>query len=603
MSKRPPAAKKVNLLQVQKRILALLTVKQKRRWWLIVGAILINTVMDVGGLAAILPLVGVAQDPAIIQTSDKLNMIYQGLGFTEPDQFLLFLVIMVFVLFLVKNLGGLLIVWFQTGFAYNLATDLSRRQYLLYYESGFQEVRNIDTGNFITNVRRIPALFAIGMVMPFIYLITELAVMIFVLGAVAIAADIRLLIMLGGVIGVGFLVTYRATKNKVAKLGEQKRTVAPGTLSRINESLRGYTDITIFNKIQHFLDQYLAIQRQENQITRLENFYKQVPKKTNELVAIMGIVIVFVYGIFIADDRSGLFLLLSGMAVAAYRLMPSSNRVLATLMAIKSHTFTLDILDELNGFYPEEMPLPSPLHFEDSVEFRNLGFSYETGQPVLKSIDLKIKKGELVGFVGESGSGKTTLMRILLRLLKEDEGNLLVDGVPVNEENKANWRANLGYVQQDIFILEGTLLENVAFGAQPEEVDRERVKTCLSQACLDDFVAGLDKGIDTFIGEMGSKLSGGQKQRLAIARSLYQNAQLFVFDEATSALDSETEAAITESISRLADEHKTIFIIAHRITTLRDCNRIFELAKGEIVNEYKYDDLLKTKLGLVKDEE
>lgn len=603
MSKKPPPLKKVNLLQVAKRIFAILDAKQKRKWWLIILAILINSALDVIGLAAILPVIGVAQDPEMVQSNEYLAKIYEMGGFTEPDHLLLFLIITVLVLFLLKNLAGLYIVWIQTGFSYGLATNLSRRQFLYYYDRGFQFVREIDTGNYITNVRRIPALFAVGVVLPLIYFISELVVVVFILGAVAVAADYRLLLMLGGVVGAGFGITYRATKNKVAKLGNEKRTVAPDTLTRMNESLRGFSDITIFNKVQHFLGNYLNLQYRENQISRLEQFYRMIPKKTNEFIAIVGIVIVFLFGIFLSDDRSGLFILLGGMAVAAYRLMPSMNRILATLMAIKAHTYTLDILKDLQGFDPEEAPTPPAIQWKNDIEFRNLGFSYEKDQPVLKSVNLKIQKGELVGFIGESGSGKTTLMRILLRLLKEDQGNIYIDGAPIDAKNEANWRSGLGYVQQDVFILEGSLSENVAFGEKPENVDRDKVMTCLKKASLDGFVAELEEGIDTYIGEMGSKLSGGQKQRLAIARSLYKNAEVFVFDEATSALDSETEMAITESIAKLAEEDKTIFIIAHRITTLKDCTRIFELAKGEIIGEYQYEALLKAKLGLVKDDE
>ena len=427
--------------------------------------------------------------------------------------------------------------------------------------------------------------------------------MTFVLVAVAIAADIQLLIILAIVLGFGFFITYRSTKSKMSNLGAQKKVVFPITLSRIKESMEGFTEITLFNKVQYFLKAYLEYQKKENQIYRLEGFFRSIPNKANEIVTISGVVIVFLYGIFIAEDRSSLFLLLGGLAVASYRLMPSSNRILANLMSIKGHSYTLDILENLKGFHSARNPVTSVMPFEESIKLNNVGFSYESGEPVLKSIELTVKKGEMVGFVGESGSGKTTLMRILLRLLKEDQGSLLVDGVVVDNENKDSWRANLGYVQQDIFLLQGTFLENVAFGDQPEKVDREHVKTCLSKACLDEFVAGLEKGIDTFIGEMGSKLSGGQKQRLAIARALYRNAQVFVFDEVTSALDPETEMAITESIARLADENKTILIITHRITTLRGCNRIFELANGSIIKEYKYEELLKAKLGLKKDKE
>src|SRR5690606_31830775 len=232
-----------------------------------------------------------------------------------------------------------------------------------------------------------------------------------------------------------------------------------------------------------------------------------------------------------------------------------------------------------------------PIPFEKEITFENISFTFpKSKDPVLKSISFTVKKGEKVGFVGSSGSGKTTLMNILLRFFDEDNGRILIDGQPLKEDNLEYWRSMIGYVKQDIFMIDSNIMENVAFGE--DKVDKHQLDLAVKQASLEDFVKTLPKGYDTEVGERGSRLSGGQRQRIGIARSLYRNAQILVFDEATSALDTQTEREVSEAIDSLSDTNKTIFIIAHRITTLKNCDRIYELKNGEISGVYTYNELV-----------
>jgi ABC-type multidrug transport system fused ATPase/permease subunit len=208
----------------------------------------------------------------------------------------------------------------------------------------------------------------------------------------------------------------------------------------------------------------------------------------------------------------------------------------------------------------------------------------------LQNLNFTIEKGEKIGFVGVSGSGKTTLMNIILRFYTETEGHIKVDGTSLTDKHLKAWRSMLGYVRQDIFVMEGTIQENITLG--DDVVDEERLYNSLQQASLNGFIEELSEGVLTQVGEKGSRLSGGQRQRLGIARALYHKAQILVFDEATSALDNETEKEVTQSINRLSDTDYTLFIVAHRITTLKNCDRIFELKNGKIIAEHQYKDLI-----------
>ena len=229
--------------------------------------------------------------------------------------------------------------------------------------------------------------------------------------------------------------------------------------------------------------------------------------------------------------------------------------------------------------------------FNDTIEVKNLHFRFpHVKDDMLKGVNMKIRKGEKIGIVGASGSGKTTLMNVLLRFYEEQKGEITVDGVPIREDNTRNWRNMMGYVKQDIFLIDGSIRDNITFG--DVKPDDDRLMQAIRLASLEGLVKSLPQGVDTMIGERGSRLSGGQRQRISIARSLYRNAEILIFDEATSALDNQTEQEVSEAIDSLSDADKTIFIIAHRITTLKNCDRIYELDNGKISGVYQYQELL-----------
>jgi ATP-binding cassette, subfamily B, bacterial PglK len=231
------------------------------------------------------------------------------------------------------------------------------------------------------------------------------------------------------------------------------------------------------------------------------------------------------------------------------------------------------------------------IRFQSEIDLRNIYYRFPgKDNYVLNDIDLTIRKGEKIGIVGSSGSGKTTLMNVLLRFYTEEKGGIYIDGKKLEPSHLASWRNKIGYVKQDIFLLDATIRENIAFGE--DSADEERLMNAVKQASLDELIQSLPEGLETQIGERGSRLSGGQRQRISIARSLYRNAEVLIFDEATSALDTQTEQEVTEAIDSLSEVHKTIFIIAHRVTTLKNTDRIYELKDGRVNGVYSYDELI-----------
>jgi ABC-type bacteriocin/lantibiotic exporter with double-glycine peptidase domain len=281
-----------------------------------------------------------------------------------------------------------------------------------------------------------------------------------------------------------------------------------------------------------------------------------------------------------------------------YRLVPSLNRIILSINSIRSYSFTFAHFGKINKELrthqsdDKETPSPSfqqePLVFDQTIEFKNISFNYpNVEQETLLDLNLTIKKGENIGIIGQSGSGKSTFLNIILRLLQEQQGDVLVDNKKIGPENVAAWYKIISYVPQNIYLMEGDIISNIAFGISKDKVDHQLLNYVIDAAQLKTFISSLPNGMYTNIGDKGVKISGGQRQRIGIARALYNKAKILIFDEATSALDSETENQLTDSIRALYDQHITIIIVAHRLETLKYCNKIYKMDTGKLTQVEK----------------
>lgn len=266
------------------------------------------------------------------------------------------------------------------------------------------------------------------------------------------------------------------------------------------------------------------------------------------------------------------------------------------MMNLKGYDFVFEILKNMdrNINHHDDSLSPNPFQFKNNIQLLNLSYTYpgETHAPALKNINLTINKGEVIGIVGQSGSGKSTLINVLLGFLQHQQGQLHIDNTPFTQENYTQWRNTIGYVRQDIFILDGTIADNIAFAVPKSQVDKTQLHDAIKLAGLKNFIDALPKKEETHIGENASKISGGQKQRIAIARALYRHAQLLIFDEATSSLDVQTENEILESIQTLAQQKITILIVAHKPNILKCCNKIYEMKQGTIINAFSHSEFI-----------
>lgn len=555
--------------------------------------ILFSAIFDVFGLASILPLVKLASEPQAIHHYPALQWIYDSFGFTSDKNFLLFLVTGVLLFFIVKSAFGFFVNYLQTVFSSNVAYHITRKQFVKYFNLDFHRFTSAKSSVITHHVINNPTSYVTWVLMPLIMLISESFIVLLIITGIAVY-DLKLFLFIGLSIGPASYAIYALLKNRSTSIGNEMNRLFPQLLATLQQTIGGYIDIKLADRENFYRDKFLSLQQRYHKLNMASYLQNLVPMRANELVALIGVVAIFIYAIVLTDNSASAIVMVSLFAAAAYRLMPSLNRIINSMVYLRKNMVAmenLNIFGDLDKEIPDSERKEDRVEFRESIELRNLSFHFPgKNENVLDAISLKVEKGEKIGIVGSSGSGKTTLMNILLRFYVEQEGGIFVDGKQLRENQVRSWRSLTGYVKQDIFLMDASIRDNITLN--DTEPDETRLKQAIRQASLDSLINSLPEGLDTIIGEKGSRLSGGQRQRISIARSLYRNAAILIFDEATSALDNQTEQEVSEAIDSLSDSHKTIFIIAHRITTLRNCDRIYELKNGKISGIFTYRELL-----------
>ena len=583
-----------------RNIRALLDLDQKKRGAVMLLLLFVNAGFDVLGLAALFPLIDAAMSPENIQTVWYLSYPYQWLGIDDHITFLFSLSVFIFIVFLIKNILSLVIYYIQAKYSFNIALRLSKKMFQYYYSQGFLYINDIDSGTKADNIIRIPYNFASVYLLQSFIFTTEIVVLIIILIGIVFFNPGAIIVLMLVIIPV-FVLVYHFTKEQVKEIGTKRNLLFPRAYSTVWESMAAYVDVKLVNKEQHFFDKYGDLLKKINKLDALQQgIFGKIHQRMNDVVLGLGIMIIFGFALVFKEKSDEIISILGVFGIAAYRFLPSINRMMGAVLALKHGNYIIDklkVIENKKIKFFKEVPI---LKIKDNLTFKNISYQYPASKElVLKDLSFTIKKGETIGFIGSSGSGKTTLLNLLLRFLKETKGNVSIDGIPINKQNEATFQKSIGYVQQSVFIKDGTLAENIAFGETFDEIDESKIKEAVNGALLSDFVNTHADGIDMQLGESGVKLSGGQKQRVGIARAIYKDAQILVFDEATSALDMETESAIIETINSLTSLDKTIIIVAHRITTLEKCDRIYEMQQGTISKTFSYTELFDKKFNPV----
>jgi ABC-type multidrug transport system fused ATPase/permease subunit len=544
--------------------------------------LIINSVIDLLGLAALIPLFTVLLEEDILTKYTWAAYFYDLFGMTDERQLIIFIAAVLFLIIVIKNILSLKIARYNTTFAYSLYTYYSLKLHQHYYSKGFHFFKDNNSNHIVRDLKFATNQFASALVLGFLNLINELLVLILILIFMAYY-DFKILLLLLIVVVPPFYLFYRWVRLRSTEIGKTRAEIDPVTFKYMYQSIFGYIDIIISGAETNMRKKISESLKKLINADVNTNVYNLAPTKVIESALILGILVIITYGLYFYPSKNDLLSLLILFAIAGYRILPSVNRIMIAVNGVNQFSWTVDVIKCLKNDSEENLQSDGienlkDINFNHYLKLQEISFRYSSEHDFLfDNYSLKINKGEVIGITGSSGSGKTTLMNILLGFIKPSSGKFFIDNEALTTNNLRAYHNKIGYVQQQVYIIDATLAENVAFGIELDQIDVAKVKEALKKASLWEVVSKLPEGIDEMIGENGAKLSGGQRQRIGIARALYFDAEILFFDEATSALDDETEKEITESIRKLSDGELTIIIIAHRLTTLEYCDRIIKI--------------------------
>jgi len=436
-----------------------------------------------------------------------------------------------------------------------------------------------------------------GVVLPGLNTVAKLIVSIFLFSMliyVNYIAAISIFIILGG----SYFLIYSLVRNNLHTRGISSTKATLMRYKTINESMHGIKHLKLRGSEAKFFQKFEEHDEEFYRNQAVSGVIALIPRFILETVTFGGIVLVLVILIISGETGQSIIPILSLYALAGYRLMPALQQIYVGLTQLKYNAPALDLLiDDFKELIDEPIKNSEnklkKIAFNESIELRSVCYKYHSSErDILHNLNLKISHNTTVGLVGPSGSGKTTLVDVLLGLLEKKSGSYCIDGIELNNDNLSNWQQNFGYVSQDIFLSDDSILNNIAFSVTYDEIDRAKVIQAAKLANIDDFIMSLPEGYNTFTGDRGVRLSGGQRQRIAIARALYFSPDILVLDEATSALDGSTENVIMDAINNLS-HNKTIIIIAHRLETVVGCDIIHFVDNGRIESSGTYEELLK----------
>ena len=584
-----------NVVETAKIVYQLLNPKQHKRLFAILWATTLGSLFEVFGLVSVVPVLFLAVNPKILNSNTSIQFIKQHSTFLSHNPNLLTTMMgVVVLLFVMKNAYHVWLIRCQSQFAYGFSTDLTQRSISFFFESSIQDNQRLDSGKMFNISTNIPDNFARNIILTLILLVAETLVLAVVLMALLLF-NWKVFAMIICIIAPIMLVFLTWNKQHLQAISYKKNLLSNQIIKNIIQTIRAYIDIKLLQKEQFITQKITNQRRQQNAYSADHELLTALPLRVVETVSILCIFIIFVYTMQFGADSSILLPLLGVYAAAAYRIMPSVNRILGGLMKIK--TFQSTIFEVKNRFIDQIKTAQklkintknelnhAPMDFKHSVRLQNISFSHNNDndnadtKPIFNDFDLTIQKGQHIGIVGQSGQGKTTLGLILLGFYTPQKGQITIDNTQtIDQQNLIGYQKLFAYVRQDVFIVDGTIAQNIAFGVEPQQIDQPLLQKSISQAAMSQWIDSLSQKEHTPLNEQGSNISGGQRQRIAIARALYRNAQILILDEATASLDAQNEQEIIQTIRHLQHhEGKTIVSITHKKEILKYCDTIISL--------------------------
>lgn len=583
-----------------KKILDLQSTREKFQLYLLLVIQAFTAAIEIAGIASIMPFMAVVANQNVITTNRWLKQGYDYFAFTSLHGFLFFLGLLVLGLLIFSNMLKTLNTWLSLKYDNHLYYMLAHRLLASYLARPYEFFLNRNTAEMGKNVLAEARTVVAGIINPGMQVLSG-SLMSLLIIALLLAVNPFTAVVIFGVLGACYVTIYFTINRRLTGIGEDQFKANAMKFKVANEALAGIKDLKVMGRERVFLERFEVHALRHAHSNTMSGLISELPRYTLETVAFSGILLLVLVNLRSEQTIGNMIPLLALYAFAGYRLLPALQQVYSGTSKVRVNLPSLDILHRdmregyvdaaMNDTKTETMKL-EPLPLLHELALKNVTFRYPgVKKPTIKNASLSIARNSSVGIVGPTGSGKTTLVDIILGLLNPTSGIVEVDGRKITSENIPCWKLNLGYVPQRIFLCDDTIINNIAFGVPEKDIDMSAVIRASRIANLHGFIQReLPNGYETVIGEQGIRLSGGQRQRIGVARALYHDPAVLIMDEATSALDGITEEAVMDALRTLSGE-KTVITIAHRLTTLKDCDVIYLMEQGIITWEGTYDEL------------
>lgn len=580
-----------------RKLYALFGYKEKLKLLVLFCMMLVAALLEIAGIGMIPGFVAIVADPVRVMEYEPVRAVLNNLGITGPEELLLWGGLALIGIYMIKNVYLIGYSYLENRFINNQMYHLSDRLMSSYIRAPYVFHLQRNSAELLRNINYESNLVMNGVVLPLMKILKEgvigTSIFLFIL---FIEPLITLMVFL--LLGSGISIFLFMTQKRIKRYGKEEQDYRHDMIKAINQGLGAIKDARVLNRERHFISQFRNAARHRARLLAFRNFISQIPKPVVECITVGGMILIAI--LMIEQDRpmSAIIPILSLFAMATVRLMPAIQQIAQNYTKLRYNIVSVNpVYDDLHKLSEREsMTLThydevGRLGLDRELVVRNVCFNYPNSTELaLDGVSFTVTKGKAVAFVGASGAGKTTIIDLLLGLLEPTRGTISVDGINI-QNNLSAWQRNIGYVPQSIYLSDESLRNNIAFGIPEDQIDEQKLWEAVKLAQLKELIIRMPDGLDTVIGELGTRLSGGQQQRVGIARALYHNPQVLVMDEATSALDNITEKYIMKAIEQLKHD-RTIIMIAHRLTTVMNCDQLYLMEEGRIIKNGTYSELI-----------
>lgn len=583
-------------MTVYQKICQITTREERRRLLWLAIPVCLFALLNVAGVGVIIPFIAVAGDPSLIQKSPIMLSLYQGMNFSQPRQFLIFLGCLCFMFLLFVNGLGALLSYLNARMANDLSGSMATRLFNMYLHQPYEFFLAQHSANLGNRILSMIQTIKMDIIFNGINFVASTAVTIGLI-LLLMASRLRATLCVIFILSITYAFIYFFIRKSLVKMSDSQASLTQGMFRTVNEAFGSIKVLALLGNQMSYINKFNQLLEENNHHATKLICMQTIPRYLLEGVCFGGVIIMLLHLIISGQTIVQILPTLSMFVYAGYRLMPATQNMLSAFSTCRSKIGILDTVSNdfktlIHHSNSSKDKTASPeLAFNHTICLKHLSYCYPgSHKAVLNKINLDIHVNETIGIIGYTGSGKTTLIDILLGLLFPSDGSVEIDGTKLTSSNIGDWQRKVGYAPQQIYLTDDTITSNIALGVSPNCIDLEQIEKVARIANIHDFIATLPDGYNTIIGEDGVRLSGGQRQRIGIARALYFDPLMLVLDEATSALDNATEKKVMEAVYRLAGK-KTIVIIAHRLSTVSHCDKIFMMQNGSIVDQGAYAQL------------